>query len=160
MDVNIRPYTKIFIKNMSNLFDLGIFTAAQESYAQEVIKQLDPKGKFIKVLLSRNHCAEIEPNVFVKDLSIIGNRPHNKILIVDNFAHSYALQMDNGIPCIPFYDDPEDSELFKLDQYLRILSSSDDPIKYNREYFQNHVMLDESKLQDAISMIFGKESTV
>ena len=44
MEVNIRPFTKFLLKNMSKIFELGVFTAAHECYAEEVIKNLDPEG--------------------------------------------------------------------------------------------------------------------
>ena len=38
----------------------------------------------------------------IKDLRVI-NRPLTDILLVDNAAYSYAYQLDNGIPIIPYY---------------------------------------------------------
>ena len=76
------------------------------------------------MVLTRKHCIEIEPNVFVKDLRVIQGRNIEDIIMVDNFAHSYSLQLQNGVPVIPFYDNPVDDELFKLDHYLRSLHAS------------------------------------
>ena len=38
----------------------------------------------------------------VKDIRII-NRNLSDIVLVDNAAYSYAFQLDNGIPILPFY---------------------------------------------------------
>jgi len=36
------------------------------------------------------------------------------LVLVDNAAYSYAWQLDNGIPIVPFYDNKEDRELWGL----------------------------------------------
>jgi CTD small phosphatase-like protein 2 len=39
----------------------------------------------------------------VKDLRKL-NRDMKKVMLVDNAAYSYALQLENGIPILPFYE--------------------------------------------------------
>jgi CTD small phosphatase-like protein 2 len=39
----------------------------------------------------------------VKDLRII-NRNLSDMVLVDNAAYSYAFQLENGIPILPFYE--------------------------------------------------------
>lgn len=39
----------------------------------------------------------------VKDLRVI-NRNLAEIVLVDNAAYSYAFQLENGIPILPFYE--------------------------------------------------------
>ena len=48
------------------------------------------------------------------------------IVIVDNSVYSFAFQIDNGIPIIPFYDDKADEEMLHLVYYLGCLAKSDD----------------------------------
>ena len=48
------------------------------------------------------------------------------MVIVDNSAYSFAHQIDNGIPIIPFYDDKEDEEMLHLIYYLNCLSEVED----------------------------------
>lgn len=45
--VKIRPFARDFLKNLSQFFELVIFTAALKEYADKVIDYLDPCG-FIK----------------------------------------------------------------------------------------------------------------
>jgi CTD small phosphatase-like protein 2 len=52
----------------------------------------------------------------VKDLRII-NRDLSQILLVDNAAYSYAYQIDNAIPIIPYYEGKNDFELKALQTY-------------------------------------------
>ena len=43
------------------------------------------------------------------------------MVIVDNAAHSFGFQIDNGIPMLPFYYDKNDKEMIHLLFYLKRL---------------------------------------
>ena len=45
---------------------------------------------------------------------------------MDNSVYSFAFQIDNGIPIIPFYDEKTDEEMLQLVYYLGCLAKSDD----------------------------------
>jgi CTD small phosphatase-like protein 2 len=70
----------------------------------------------------------------VKDLSKL-NRDLSKVALVDNSAYSYAMQLDNGVPILPFYEG-KDFELTALEHYIQKLSDCSDVRVMNREYFQ------------------------
>lgn len=53
----------------------------------------------------------------MKDLRII-NRDLAQTVLIDNAAYSYAFQVDNGIPIIPYYEGKIDFELKALQGYL------------------------------------------
>lgn len=42
-------------------------------------------------------------------MRILGDRDLKDVVLVDNAAYSYGLQLDNGIPIIPYYDNKKDS---------------------------------------------------
>nr|VVW89458.1 unnamed protein product [Nymphaea colorata] len=48
------------------------------------------------------------------------------VLLVDNAAYSYAFQLDNGIPILPYFKGKHDYELRALENYLHLLLGSDD----------------------------------
>jgi CTD small phosphatase-like protein 2 len=73
---------------MSQIYEVVIFTAAMQDYADWVLDQLDPE-KFISHRLYRQHATRIGP-VFIKDLSKIG-RDLARTLIVDNVAENFQL---------------------------------------------------------------------
>lgn len=79
--------------------------------------------------------------IYIKDLSIIKSHPLNKIMIVDNSVCSFGLQLDNGIPIVPFYHDEEDIELLHLSSYLISLSYEDDLVKANADTFKLRQLL-------------------
>ena len=45
--------------------------------------------------------------MIVKDLRII-NRHLSKTILIDNAAYSYAYQLLNGVPIIPYYEGKND----------------------------------------------------
>ena len=126
---------------MSTLYELGVYTASSEIYANEVVRNLDPGRKMIRFILSRKDCIEIKDGVYIKDLNIVKNRHAQCIFLIDNYAHSYINQADNGIPIVPFYDNGQDDELLKLQSYLTDLSKMDDAFAFNRDYFFNEKIL-------------------
>lgn len=54
---------------------------------------------------------------FIKDLRIIRNKNLKDIIIVDNLAHSFGFQIENGVPILEWHSG-HDTELFYLKNYL------------------------------------------
>ena len=59
-------------------------------------------------------------------------------MLVDNAAYSYAYQLDNGIPIIPYYEGKMDFELKALQGYLESMIFSKDVREANRNTFKLH----------------------
>ena len=57
------------------------------------------------------------------------------MVLVDNSVLSFAMQLDNGIPILPFYTDHSDEELLHLIYYLRCLVDETDVRDHNKEAF-------------------------
>jgi NLI interacting factor-like phosphatase len=71
-------------------------------------------------------------------LRIFANRTLDEVVLIDNSVYSFAFQIENGVPIIPFYDDPSDDELYHLITYMKgvyELGESDVRL-YNREAFK------------------------
>ena len=101
--INIRPYAISFLKKMAAKFEIIIFTASHQSYADVVLNELDPDNEIFQHRLYREHCYVLENELHVKDLRIL-NRSLSEMVLVDNAAYSYAFQLENGIPILPFYE--------------------------------------------------------
>lgn len=71
--VNVRPHAKEIIKNMSRYFDVIIFTAGNQCYADPILDYLDPERK-IQHRLYRDSCTMVNNQLFVKDLRILGRK--------------------------------------------------------------------------------------
>ena len=120
--VQIRPYADHFLKEMGKYFEIVIFTAAAEDYANIVLKELD-KNNFISYKLYRKHINQ-NNGVFIKDLSKLG-RDIKKVCIIDNNKDNFGLQPENGLHISSFLGDQSDNELLILCQDLmRIINTN------------------------------------
>ena len=118
---------------MARKWEIIIFTASHQDYANAILNELDPEGVIFDHRLYRQHCT-IVGDMYVKDLSRL-NRNLKDTVLVDNAAYSYCMQLSNGIPILPFYDG-KDYELSALEGYLSKLEHCQDVRDLNREYFK------------------------
>ena len=65
-------------------------------------------------------------SIYVKDLRIFKNVKMENMIIIDNSVLSFAFQLENGIPILPYYDNKEDIELKFLSNYLVNICNSQD----------------------------------
>lgn len=112
----IRPGCLQFLKEMSEIYEVGIFTAAMQDYADWVLDSIDSQ-KYISFRLYRQH-ATPTGMVYIKDLSKLG-RPLSKTIIVDNVAENFSKQPDNGIFIKSWFDDTSDTALIELAPLLK-----------------------------------------
>jgi CTD small phosphatase-like protein 2 len=89
-------------------------------------------------------------DIYIKDLSRI-NRDLSSVVLVDNAAYSYCLQLANGIPILPYYDG-KDFELSALEGYLSKLEKCEDVRVMNEGYFR---LGEYEKHEDSIVLIEG-----
>ena len=113
--VQVRPYLDDFIKELSDYYEIIIFTASYQNYADLAINGIDI-DKRIKYRLYRQHTMKIG-NTIIKDLSKLG-RDLKKIIIVDNCSENYSLQPKNGINLIDFTGNNNDDILLYLKKDL------------------------------------------
>lgn len=78
--IAIRPGVPTFLSRMSELFEVIIFTASMQGYADPLIDHIDPCG-WVSARLFRQHC-RLLPFGYLKDLGRLG-RNLNKVIIVD-----------------------------------------------------------------------------
>lgn len=132
MGINIRPYCLEFLEKMSLLYEIYIFTASSFDYATEIINFIDSERKYISGILVRENCMETKIGFFIKDLRIVKNRSLKDMILVDNLAHSFGFQIENGIPILEFHEDKHDRELKHLCTYLIEACSHEDVREFNR----------------------------
>jgi len=131
----VRPYAEKFLKEMSELYEVTIFTAGVKDYADAVLNILDPHG-YITHRLYRHHTT-LKPSVpgVIKDLSKLG-RDLTKTLLVDNAPENFRLQQENGLEIISWYNDPYDTELLDMMPFLKdlVLNQVEDIRKPLKKY--------------------------
>ena len=103
-----------------------VFTASHQTYADAILDYIDKDRELIQYRMYRQHCVLTKEGYYIKDLRVIGNRDLNNLVIVDNSVYSFAFQIDNGIPIIPFYSDTADEEMLHLIYYLNCLAGVED----------------------------------
>lgn len=75
--------------------------------------------------------------IYVKDLRIFSKVFDLKdIIIIDNSVLSFAYQLENGVPIIPFFDNKKDEELHILTNYLDFIHNCEDFRIINRKRFK------------------------
>lgn len=139
--VVFRPHVHHFLKEVAKAFEVVIFTASQQSYADKVINALDPDGTLIDHRLYRQHCTE-HRGAFFKELSLLG-RPLSQCILVDNSPISVACNGDNSILCRSWYGG-ECKELLDMLALFKTMQTHGDGncghflcARYGlREYFQ------------------------
>ena len=108
--VRFRPYLMEFINRMSKIYDLAVYTASAQDYADAVMDQLDPQKNIFAARLYREHCVPVN-NMNIKNMLNFDGRD---VFLVDNLIYSYSFHLHQGIPICPFVDDPMDVELRDL----------------------------------------------
>lgn len=107
----IRPYAQYFLKQVAKYYEVVVFTAALQDYADYILDRMDTE-RTVKYRLYRQH-TDFANNVYQKDLSKLG-RELSRTIIVDNNAENFQLQPDNGVYIQSWYNDPQDQGLAKL----------------------------------------------
>ena len=112
----LRPYTKQFLKELNEYYEIAIFTTGTKEYCDRVLQLLDLDNDLIKYRLYKHHIALKDANISVKDLSLLG-RDLSKTIIVDNLDGNFRLQPNNGLPIITWKGDINDYSL----KYLTVI---------------------------------------
>lgn len=143
--INIRPYIMECLEEANKHFQVIVFTASHQVYADAILDYIDPNKEYIQHRLYRQHCFLTSEGYYVKDLRIFtdpleqnryGAWDLKDVVIVDNSVYSFAFQIDNGIPIIPFYNDKADEEMLHLVYYLNCLAGVEDVREQNRQAFE------------------------
>lgn len=147
----IRPGLQTFLSTMSENFEIFIFTASKQEYADCVIRHIDPDRKFISNCFYREDCIGIKDKIFIKDLSIFEKyRDLKNIIMLDNSMYSFVNQLTNGVLINSFYGrgNEEDVELVNVSNYLQnYVKHAEDVRNVNGEIFGFNDILEDIKME-------------
>lgn len=132
--VHKRPHLEAFLRAVAQHFEVVVFTASQQVYADKLLDIIDPGRELIKHRLFRDSCLLVEGN-YLKDLNVLG-RDMKRMVLVDNSPHAFGYQVDNGIPIESWFDDPKDKELLHLLSFLEEIQHVEDVRPIVRDRFR------------------------
>jgi len=118
-----RPGVDEFLIEMAKHYEIVIYTASLNKYADPLLDLLDLQ-KVIRYRLFRESCVFYEGN-YVKDLSVL-DRDLSSTIIIDNSPNSYLFHPENAIDCSSFIDDPRDRELDQIGSFLTGIKNAKD----------------------------------
>ena len=146
-----------FLKEMSEIYEIIVFTASHSCYANVVLDHLDPNKEYIHHRLYRDSCISLKEGLHVKDLRILKDRNLSDVVIVDNSANSFAFQVSNGIPIIPYYDSKADRELVDLMEYLKLIYPEPDLRLANSQFFRLKAYAKHPTPKDVLDKVIFRE---
>ena len=144
--VHKRPHCDDFLRKICKWYNLVVFTASVQEYADPVIDWLEQERQYFSARYYRQHCT-LRNGAYIKDLSsvepdlsrvmILDNSPlsyifHEGGFSSSNFSHAYRLWLmnilstDNAIPIEGWINDPTDNDLLHLIPLLEGLQYATD----------------------------------
>lgn len=115
-----RPGVDEFIKRVSELFEVVVFTASVSKYGDPLLDRLDP-NHLVHHRLFRESCLQVEGS-YIKNLAWLG-RDINDVVIIDNSPSAYSLQPFNAVPVSSWFSDVHDNELIDMLPILEDLAA-------------------------------------
>jgi CTD small phosphatase-like protein 2 len=151
--LNIRSHWKEALDLIKNKYNIVVYTASHQSYADAVLNYIDKENKYFQYRLYRNHCVQCDVDgvkFYVKDLDTLDKYYNLKdVVLIDNSVLSFAYHLNNGIPIVPFIEQRDDTQLLMLAYYLVSIASFDDLTQENKKHINiEHFLLLAKKCAD------------
>jgi len=161
--LNIRPHLMEALKEISQNYYIVIYTASDHHYADTVLDFIDKNKEFFKYRLYRRNCKFMKDKFddkikfYCKDLEIFEGIDLKDMVIIDNSILSYALQLNNGIPIMPYKDSKNDFELMFLAGYLNSICEFEDLREANKKFIKLEKLVADYK-KNNLSLIDDEEN--
>lgn len=117
--VKKRPYLDVFLTQLHHHYNLVIFTASLQRYADVVVDAID-RHCLIRRRFFREDCTATfidGKRRLAKELATICE-DMRRVIIIDNSPEAYVCNEDNAIPITTWYSDTSDKDLLNLIPFL------------------------------------------
>ncbi|XP_060088507.1 CTD small phosphatase-like protein 2-B [Heteronotia binoei] len=123
VSVKLRPHLEEFLEELARIYEVFIFTAAKQDYADKILKAFGPQRKLIRHQLYQEDCL-CSQGCYIKDLSVL-ERDLARTVAVANCLEAFPYQTSNVILIPKWLGSPRDKELLRLIPVLKRLSQVD-----------------------------------
>ena len=141
-----RPFLDEFMVNIFRWFNIALWTAATEDYAQEMVQRIIPNSHQLKFMWSRQRCTlkrdcDKDDYYWIKDLKKVKRLGYNldMVLVIEDEPRSMQRSYGNIIIIRPFDGDPRDEELQILTQYLEWIRKVENVREIEKRNWRNFV---------------------
>ena len=121
MLLNLRPGFKKFLKNMSQLYDIVIFSREDTSFLEEVVTTIDPKRLYLRFIFG-NEFLLTKGNGRYKDLQYL-NRSMKKVVALDFNQDDYLNNNNNVLFMKKYNGETYDDSLRQAQIFLKHLAN-------------------------------------
>lgn len=116
--VRFRPYLNEILEKLALTWEIVVWTAGVQDYADPILDQIDPDKTLFKKRMYRTSCIKAD-QFFIKDLDVILDRQKENMVLVDNSILSFAFDLANGVPINSFMgNEKDDKDLLYLVGFL------------------------------------------
>ena len=130
--VRQRPKLHEFLRAISKIGDIAIWSSGNESYVDAIVSKVVPADIQLSFVWARSRCtrqydSEQLEEYWVKDLKKVKRLGYQieRILIVDDTPEKIERHYGNHIQIEPFYGDLSDRVLPKLARYMEQFASTE-----------------------------------
>lgn len=126
--VYLRPGLESFLDSMARIYELGVWTASTQGYADPIVERIFPATK-PSFVWARDRCTlrfnpDSVEHEWVKNLDKLKRkgRDLNQVLMVDDTPEKLLRHYGNLVRVKSWEGDPSDKELIQLATYLTTLA--------------------------------------
>ena len=140
-----RPHLKDFLTFAFNNFNVAVWTAASADYASEILKNIGINEADLAFFYSEKNCTPkyeygdgMGHMIYKKNISKLRKRGWNmeRILMIDD-KPEHIDSYGNVIKVDPFYGDENDSELLKVEKYIKSIMNNSNYRRINKQDWKN-----------------------
>jgi hypothetical protein len=98
--IKLRPGLRQFLKDLSEIYELHIYTKANRNYLNFLINELDPCGKIFASAVARDDSPDLD--VELKEINRVCCRPNDQIVVFDDRVDIWTDSQSNVIRAQPY----------------------------------------------------------